>query len=81
MAKQPGEKERFEVLLEQVRHEMEIVAEGHITLDQKVDRLTQELSEKMDAGFARMDVGFSGVLSQVRSVAKQIQDHEQAHTR
>ncbi len=74
MAKEPGEKERFEVLLEQVRRELEIVAEGHVTLDQKIDRIAQDLSKKMD-------IGFADVLVAVRTVAKQVQEPEQAHTR
>ena len=80
MAKQPGEKQRFEVLLEQVRKEVQILADGHGALDQKVDRLNRELSEQVDAGFASMDIKFDTVLSEVRSVAKQVQEHAQAHT-
>jgi hypothetical protein len=72
MTDQPGEKERFEVLLEQVRHELEVLAEGHVTLDQKIDRVAQELSKKMD-------VGFADVLAAVRTVVKQLQEHERAH--
>jgi len=66
--------ERFGMLLEQVRHEVHMVAEGHVALDQKVDRIARELSKKMD-------VGFSDVLTAVRTIAKQLQEHEQAHTR
>ena len=80
MAKQPGEKQRFEVLLEQVRKEVQISADGHVALDQKVDRLNRELSEQVDTGFASMDIKFDTVLSEVRSVAKQVQEHAQAHT-
>jgi len=73
MTNQPSEKERFEVLLEQVRHELEVLAEGHVTLDQKIDHVAQELSKKMD-------IGFADVLAAVRMVAKQLQEHERAHT-
>ncbi len=72
MAKEPSEQERFEVLLEQVRHELELVAEGHVALDQKIDHVAQELSKKMD-------VGFADVLAAVRTIAKQLQEHERAH--
>lgn len=49
------------------------LAEGHIELDQKIDRVAQELSKKMD-------VGFADVLAAVRTIAKQLQEHERAHT-
>jgi len=74
MPKQPGEKERFEVLLEQVRHELETLAEGYVDLDHKIDRVAQELSKKMD-------VGFADVLSAVHTIAKQLREHEQTHAR
>lgn len=61
-------------MLGQLRHKLEMVAEGHVSLDQKVDHIAQELSKKMD-------VGFADVLSAVRTIAKQFQEHEQAHTR
>lgn len=78
MAKQSGEKERFQVLVEQFQHEVQILADGLVAHDQKFNGFIKELSEQMNAGFARMDVGFDGVLSQIRSVAKQVQEHEHA---
>lgn len=54
-------------------HELETLVEGHVALDQKVGRVAQELSKKMD-------VGFADVLSAVRTIAKQLQEHERAHT-
>ena len=60
------------MLLEQVRHELEIVAEGHVALDQKIDRVAMELSK-------RMDVGFGDIQTALRTIAKQLQEHETAH--
>lgn len=73
MAQEPSEQARFETLLEDVRHELHIVAEGHSTLDQTIDRVALELSNKMDTGFA-------DVLLAVRTVIKQQQAHERVHS-
>ena len=42
MVREPGEKERFEVLLEEVRHDFQILADGHIALDERIDRVANE---------------------------------------
>ena len=73
MAQEPSEQTRFEALLEDVRHQLGVVAEGHSTLDQKIDRVSLELSNKID-------VGFADVLLTVRTVIKQQQEHERAHS-
>ena len=73
MAQEPSEPARFETLLEDVRHQLGVVAEGHSTLDQKIDRVALELSNKMGTGFA-------DVLLTVRTVIKQQQEHERAHS-
>ena len=72
MGKEAGEDREFKVLLEEVRRELRVVAEGHTTLDDKIERVAQELSKKMDAGFA-------DVLLAIRTVIKQLQEHERAH--
>ena len=46
VGREPSEQERFEVLLEQMRHEFDILADGHVTLDQKIDRLAHESAER-----------------------------------
>ena len=72
MANEPSDQERFEVLLEEVRHELKVVAEGHTILDRKIDRVAEELSKKMD-------VGFADVLLAIRTVVQRQQEHERAH--
>ncbi len=90
MAQEPGEQRRFEVLLEQVRKELEIVAEGYVSLDQKMDRMAKELrggqvglDQKIDQVAhelsKKMDVGFAEVREAVRTVAKELQEHVRAH--
>jgi len=37
-----AEKERFEVLLEEINTKMDLLIEGHQTLDEKIDRITRE---------------------------------------
>ena len=94
MSREPSEKERFEVLLEQVRHELEMVAEGHVSLDQKMDRLTGEfsskyesldqkvewLAKKTDDLSQKMDKGFVEVRKDLHALANQLQDHIHTHS-
>ena len=90
MARELNEQERFEVLLEEVRHELRVVAEGHGMLDQKIDPITQELSrgqvgldQKINlvaqALSKKMDIGFAEVKAAIQTLAKQLQPHERAH--
>ncbi len=67
-----AKRRQFQVLPEEVRHELRIVAEGHTTLDRKIDRVAEELSKKMD-------VGFSDVLLAVQTVIRQLQEHQRTH--
>ena len=71
MSREPSKKERFEVLLEQVRSELAIVAEGHVDLDRKVDRIEHTLSKKIEIGFADVQVA-------IQTLAKQVQEHAHA---
>ena len=94
MAREPSEKERFEVLLEQVRKELELVAEGYVALDQKIDRRIDELDQKFGMGLPeldqkiehvarelskKMDVGFTEVRAAVQTMVKELQEHVRAH--
>jgi len=42
-----AEKERFEVLLEEINTKMDLLIEGHQTLDEKIDRITREWRDGM----------------------------------
>ncbi|MBE0478048.1 hypothetical protein IBX65_02875 [Candidatus Aerophobetes bacterium] len=42
-----SEKERFEIILEDINQKMDLIVEGHQNLDQKIDRLAKELREEM----------------------------------
>ncbi|HHF98780.1 MAG TPA: hypothetical protein ENL39_04770 [Candidatus Aerophobetes bacterium] len=42
-----GEKERFEIILEDLNRKMDLLIEGHRTLDQKIDRIADGLRQEM----------------------------------
>jgi len=47
--KEVKEKERFEVLLEDIKDKVQLVLEGHGTLDNKIENVRQELGGKIEA--------------------------------
>jgi hypothetical protein len=47
--KKMAEKERFEILLEEIRGDVKLVLEGHGVLDRKIDSVKQDLGEKMES--------------------------------
>ncbi len=61
MARHPSERTRFEVLLEAVRADQRTLAEGHSLLDAKMDRIGQQLGQRID-----------GVEQQIRQVAVEL---------
>jgi|GEM_PF-2557845 hypothetical protein len=42
-------KERFEILLEEIRGDVKLVLEGHGVLDKRIDSVKQDLGEKMES--------------------------------
>ena len=95
MAKQSGEGERFAILLEEMRHEFSMLAEGLVSLDQTVDRRVNELSRTMDTGFqdvhtiigtlskevSTLSKDVTGLSREFGTLSNQFQHHEQAHIR
>ncbi len=73
MVKKFGEERGFTVLLEQVRSEVQLVAEGLVALDQKFDRRFASICQEMNTGF-------SEVRTDIRQLAKQVQEHEKTHS-
>ena len=43
MAKTPRKKERYEVLFEEIESKVQLVLEGHSTLNQKIEALRQDV--------------------------------------
>ena len=79
MAKGPSKKERYEVLYEEIGSQVKLVLEGHAALNQKIERLdakvdgtAQEISRKLDFGFATM-------LKEIRELRERFDVHERAH--
>ena len=79
MPQTPSERERFEVLLEDVRHELQVVAEGHSTMDAKIDRTAKESAERDQALGHQMTLGFETVMGALQDLSTQLQSHERTH--
>jgi hypothetical protein len=62
------EKERFEVLLEEIRGDVKLVLEGHDVLNKKIDGVKRELKEEIGIVSSRVD----SVGSRVDSVSKKL---------
>ena len=78
--------QQYEALVEQVRQELHIVAEGHATLNRKIDRVTKELrgdinrlNEKMDYGFTKVLTAIGGLTSRMDGLVTRFDTHERAH--
>lgn len=57
-------RDRYLILLEQIQGQVQLIAEGHQLLNQKVDRVesnVQRLSDKVDAVEARLSAKIDGV--------------------
>ena len=67
------------VLVEQFRHEGQLVREGYELLNQKVDRLDQKIDRVEGTLIARMDAGFAEVVKVVGEFATRLDSHERAH--
>jgi hypothetical protein len=86
MGREPSDRERFEVLLEQVRRELEIVAEGYVSLDRKIDGVASSLKGEIGGLRTEMRLGFSqlrGEMAAVRfdlgNLTTRVESHERTH--
>ena len=94
MVKGSGKEQPEDVLVEEVRREVQKIAEGHKTLNQQIDRVAGELREeikqldqKLDLYIRglrkeiveRMDVGFAENRSSIAALVLRFDAHEQAH--
>ena len=68
-----ADKERFEVLLEEINTKMDLLIEGHQTLDEKIDRITRELRD----GMAQMRKELS---NKIDKISEKLLDHERRIT-
>ncbi len=79
MERKARKRQQKMVLVEQFRHELKLVREGHKLLNQKVDRLDQKIDRIEGSLIARMDAGFAEVVKVVSEFATRLDVHERAH--
>ena len=79
MAKEARKRQPKMVVVEQFRHELRLVRDGHELLNQKVDRLDQKLDRVEGSLIARMDAGFAEVVKVVSEFATRLDTYERAH--
>ena len=72
---EPRPKERFEILVEELKSEFRAVAEGHGMLNRKIDDLRGEMNQEIGGLRGDMNEGFAGVNARIDSVAKDLGEH------
>ena len=60
------------VLLEEIRHEVRVIAEGHGVLLREIRETRTDLQQRMDVGFADIQLG-------IKSLVTRLDVHERAH--
>ena len=71
MKRGPEEERSFNVLLERIEQQYEILSEQVTSLDGKMDRGLQDVRHEMEIGFRDMRVGIKGLV-------KEVQEHTHA---
>ena len=66
-----NEKERFEILLEEVRDGVKLVAEGHGTIRSGMRQMEQRLTEKIDENTSAIKF----VATKVNTIEKKLDEH------
>jgi hypothetical protein len=66
------EEQWSQVLLEEIRHEVRVIAEGHGMLLRELRETRAELQRRLDEGFADIRLG-------IGSLVKRLDAHERAH--
>ena len=93
MAKGSSEGQGFQALLEQVRSELKVVAEGHSGLERQIQqtglRLEQRIlgveqrigyvEQAVGEGFAKTRESFAGVNKRIDRLVERFDAHEQLH--
>ena len=79
MAKTPRKKERYEVLFEEIASKVQLVLEGHSTLDQKIEALHREVGGvKEELGHVEKAVTENN--RHLETLINRFEAHEHAHT-
>lgn len=70
-----SERERFEVILESIETKIGVIADGHLALNEKLDRLEKKLDQlSSEVTFLRVDLGT--VKHRVGNIEHQVQNIE-----
>jgi len=73
-----AEKERFEVLLEEIKGKVQLVLEGHGVLDKKMGELQQEignLDKKQDLYYKMLNHDIKEVDKKVEGIKQTLDEH------
>jgi hypothetical protein len=73
MEQQSGEERGFQALLEQVRAEVGVMADGLAGLEERLNRRFQALEHKTDSHYQDIRTG-------IKSILDRLEAHERAHT-
>ena len=76
MAKHPTEKERFTILLEELRSQFKAVTEYVLSLNKKIDDLRTELKQELHEFKIEVRAGFASINSQLPLMQQILFDHE-----
>lgn len=77
--KEPGEQARCEVLLEAMDGKLNVLAEGQVALDRKIDQDREELIARMDRRFDIVEQAIRENSHMIRSLTERFDTHERAH--
>jgi archaellum component FlaC len=65
--KRSKERDRLELLLEEIRDKVNVIAEGHSVLDRKIDTVAEKLSEEIGAVRQELRQEIRAVRSELKS--------------
>ena len=71
-----NEQQRFEILLEQIRSQLQIVAEGHSLLDQKIERMAEKFERRFEEVETSMRLGFKKVYERLDKIETRLGEVE-----
>jgi hypothetical protein len=69
------EKEHFEILLEDIKEKVELILEGHAALDSKIDRVENNLEEKIGILDAKIESAHHSLSAKIDAVANDLAAH------
>lgn len=80
MVEEPGKKERYEIMYEELSGKVQLVLEGHSLLNQKIDRVDAKIDGGVRDITRTLNLGFATVIKEIRALHQRFDAHERAHT-